>query len=366
MVLLLAAVLFSGGTAAAEKSDWLTGPAAVKALDGETSLSWQGNPLRDGLRKLCDAHRVSLLVDRRVDPDQEVTISIRDAALREALERIAQDRRVGLSQFGPVSYVGPKPAAERLRTLALLRKQDVSGLPAAARKPLLRTRPWQWDDLATPRQLLQDLADEADVKIHNAENLPHDLWAAADLAPLSWIDRLTLLLVQFDATFEMSPSGREANIIGLPESIAIERSFPGGPKPDELAAQWGKMLPNCQVKVVDRKLLVRGYVEDLERIESNKQGSGTRTKVTGTKEVRYTLTIQKQPLGSVLKQIADQAKVDLKFDDAAIEAAGIKLDQRISAAVEDASLDELFEALLTPAKLAFRREAAAVEIFPAE
>lgn len=368
LVAMCAALTWIAGKAvgAAESATWLVGPTLEKTLRQETSIDWQDNPLRAGLHKLGQVHQTACLIDRRVDPDQELSIQLRDMPLRDVFQQIAADRRIGVSQFGPLTYFGPRAAAEKLRTLALLRKDEVGKLTADARKSLLRVKRWQWDDLATPRDLLGELAREAGVKLRGLDRIPHDLWGAADLPPLTWIDRLSLVLVQFEATFEVAPSGKEVAIVAIPEDVSIERSFPGGAKPAELAEQWEKLLPECRIKVVDRKIRVRGRLEDIERIESHEQGTTTKTRITGPKEVRFTLTIQQQPLNAVLKQIAEQAKLDLRIDEAAIGKAGKTLDQRVSATATNATLDQLLEAVLKPAGLKFRRQDLVVEIVPEE
>ena len=58
-----------------------------------------------------------------------------------------------------------------------------------------------------PADLLAQLGRLGDVEIIGIERVPHDLWAAADLPPLSLVDRLTLIAVQFDLTFKVAAGG---------------------------------------------------------------------------------------------------------------------------------------------------------------
>ena len=78
------------------------------------------------------------------------------------------------------------------------------------------------------------------------------------------------------------------------------------------------------------------------------------------------LAVQQQPLGPVLRQLAKQLDLELTMDEAAIKAAGISLDQRISANVENATVDEAFRQLLDSTGLTFHRRQKAVHIVPAK
>ena len=102
-----------------------------------------------------------------------------------------------------------------------------------------------WDDLTEPRQLVDALAEEAGVEILGVERIPHDLWPAADLPPLSWIDRLTLIAAQFELSFELDKTGRRAQLVPMPEDVAVVRSYQAGADAAVVARRWTKALPNA-------------------------------------------------------------------------------------------------------------------------
>jgi hypothetical protein len=217
--------------------------------------------------------------------------------------------------------------------------------------------------------LLEGLAKSGKVKLRGLEAVPHDLWAAADLPSLPLIERLTLLLAQFDLTFAYEDKGRTILLVDLPEDVAITRSYPGGAKPAELAEKWGELLPGSQVEVDGRMVRVTGRLEDHERIAvtgSKTGGRGsTRTKVTGEAQTLYTLTVREKPLGPLLAELGKLLKLDMRYDRDKLQQAGISLDDRVSFSVKDVSLDELLQAALTPAGLEYSREASTVKIEPA-
>lgn len=181
-----AGMLAADRSAAAEGGlAWATGTALQERLDAKLDLVWSGsaNPLRAALAKLSRAERVAVLLDRRVDPAQNVAIKLAAVPLLTALGEIAHSRQLGVAMLGPVAYFGPPEAAGRLPTLSTLREAEVRRLrPAAARRLLLR-KPLAWRDYAAPRDLLGQLAEQGGVELLDWERVPHDLWAAADLPP---------------------------------------------------------------------------------------------------------------------------------------------------------------------------------------
>lgn len=349
--------------AAQEPIEWLTDDQFDAQLEQDFRGTWAERAVRDGLRSLSANTRVATLLDRRVDPGELLDLNLQDKTLREALEAIAADRRVGLSIVGPVAYLGPTATAERLRTVAALRAEDVEKLPLAARRAWQRRRPMRWADLATPRQLLADIGAAAGIEMVGIEELPHDLWAAADLPPLSLAEALTLVLGQFDATFEIASNGRQIALRPLPEEVAIERTFPAGAQAAAQARKYRELLPRCDVTVAGGKIVVRGRLEDIERIDVAQSGTRTVTRITAEPEKNYTLTVERKPLRAVLGRIAEDAMLTMEIDGASLEREGISLDDEVTFTVENATLDKLLEAAVSAAGLKFRREGQTVEVF---
>jgi Secretin and TonB N terminus short domain len=343
------------------KDRWLSGPELKRQLTVPVGMSWTGTPFRQALQALSQSRQVAVLLDRRVDPDANITLSLPPAPLEEALSRVARERNADVTQFGPVAYVGPPRVARRLRTLAALRTQDAQRLPADARKPLLSVRPFAWDDLATPRELIGRLAAEAGVAIEGQQLVPHDLWAGQSLPAMSWVDRLTLLAAQFDLTFQIDPTGRLVQLSPTPDEVVIERSYPGGGSAADRARRWRELAPEAKIELAAGRIIVRGRLEDHERL-SRSAAPAAPAKRPGI-EV-HTLVVRQTPLDKLLEQF--EKKLDLRFewDQAALQRAGISMAANVSVDVKNVTLDELLSAALTPAGLSFQREGRVVKIRP--
>lgn len=354
---------------------WLTGEALQARLDALIpKVFWSGVPLRTVVRSLSTNQRIAILMDRRVDPEQPVDLSLSDVAVRTLLERIAEPRGLGWTQIGSVVYLGPAETAAILRTLSALRHDDVAKLPPGAAAVFRRSEPLAWEDFATPRELFGRLAQAAGRTVAGLDRVPHDLWAAADLPPLPWVDRLTLLAVQFDLTFRIGDDGRSVELTPLPETIALVRRYPGGRDPQRLAQQWAEQAPESQVKMVGGDVWVRGLLEDHERLASTpgsktrippKRPATPRGAASKRQEIRFTVQNAKGPLDRILAELGQKLGMEVKIDREALARAGISPHQTVVFSVQDATVDAVFEAALRPAGCTFRRDGNVIVVVPA-
>jgi hypothetical protein len=320
---------------------------------------------------------VAIVIDRRVDPDQKLNLSLRNVPLEDVLRQAAASLGLGMTKLGPVIYFGPLEYTARLRTLAEMHAEEVRALPYEAGRKLTQSDRLAWNDFATPREILGQMAEKSRLQIVGLERVPHDLWAAAELPPLPLVDRLTLLLGQFDLSFQVSPDGDSITLAPLPARVAIVRSYSGGAGAEQLAAKWAAEVPQCEVKASGGKVYVRGLLEDQERIAALSRPGGRPSSrppktVThppakvGNSAQRFTMRARPGPLRVLLEQLAFQMQLELKIDEEAIKKADISLDQTVSfAGVENASFDELWTAALKSTGCTYRHRGNTLWIVPA-
>ena len=205
--------------------------------------------------------------------------------------------------------------------------------------------------------MLTRLAEENGLELTGLDLVPHDLWAAADLPPLSLTDRLTLVAAQFDLTFAVSSDGSGVRLAPLPRRVAIVRSYPGGPDPEAMAVRLAALAPQAEIEVVGGEVRVGGLVEDHERLAPPRPAAGPAKSRPAPRDAlaskRFTLTVTEKPVGPVLRQLAAQWKLELAIDEESLSTAGISLQRRISLHVEEATADELFARSPTPPACAF-------------
>ena len=73
-----------------------------------------------------------MFLDRRVDPDQRVELSIEDQPLETAINQIAGRTQLGVSRIGTTFYYGPATTTAYLGTIAALRRDDIQKLTGRA------------------------------------------------------------------------------------------------------------------------------------------------------------------------------------------------------------------------------------------
>ena len=359
---------------AADRITWLTGPALVRQMDQPVGVAWSRTPLRDSLERLSVSvarpRRLAVMLDRRVDPGQKLDLELNDVPLREAIMQIAGHCDLGVSMFGPVVYIGPRHVTERMRTLVALRNEDVRQLPRRQQRTFMQLRPWRWNELTTPRALLGSLEKEMGISIGGLARVPHDLWPAMDLPPLSLVDRLTLLGGAFDLTFRIAPNGRSVELVSIVPPVFLERSYSyrqrGGRLPKGLVA----LVPQATLEIANDRLIVRGLLEDHEIVADVLQGklvssAGRAQNHAHPGEKVFTLVVEPQPVGPLVRQIARQLGLELIFHQAALEAAGVSLETVVSFDVQSVPLDQLLQAALKPAGMTFSRQGKTIEIRPA-
>ncbi len=380
----------------AADASWLTGESLHAALAQKTLVVWSNISLRQALAELSVAKRVAIVLDRRIDPGQRIEYSIDNVPLEEGLQGLAARLQIGVTLYGPIVYFGPASTTDYLRTIAALRTEEAKQLPIQARMPWLREKAWKWDDLAKPRELLQAAAKDAGVQIEGLEKVPADLWYRADLPPLTLPLRLTLVLAQFDLTYEPAADGASIRLVAVPEKPTIEQRYAantltpalsqgereksGSNAPltqgekekiaglQELAAKvqqtLGKQLsPDAEISVDGAKLLVRGREEDQLAVRELLSGKTVhRTAVTEGQDV-YTLEPGVEvPVRKLLDALGPRLGMEIHVDEPAIKSAGLSLDKAVKVDVKRVSVDELLKAVLEPAGLTFTRDGKVVEV----
>lgn len=345
----------------------LAGKAFEAALEQRIGRTWggvDGHTLRDAIRQLRESHRLSILLDRRIDPDQPLDLTVPLMPVRDVLEALSAAVGAEMSIAGNVVYLGPAETAKKLRTLIELRKQDLNRIlsnPASSKSPwknrpisLTQPRTITWQDLDQPRELLKQFADGFQMEIEGIEQLPHDLWAGASLPQVSAIEGLSLVLVQFGSTFEFLADRPAIRIVDIPDRVSLERMV-------LIPARFANQIPAIREQFADvefdqsgNKLTVRGTVEELSAIadwlRTGSQKSGSRPANANAKPLNqrtFTLVLKNTPMREVIKAFTANG-VRFRLDERQFADAEISLDQKVELDAKDIPADKLFRQLFEP------------------
>lgn len=341
----------------------LSGKPFETALDQRIGRSWtgqDGHTLRDVVKQLADSQRLSIMLDRRIDPTQSIELTSPPAPVRDIVIAVARKVEAGMSVIGNVVYVGPAGSVKKLRTLVELRNVELSKLTsgAAAGKSPWRNRPasltqrktFHWQELDRPRDMLKQVADKYQIEIEGLDTLPHDLWAATSLPQVTAIEGLSLLLVQFGLTFEFVPNRVAIRLVPIPEQVFVERSYTVLANSPVILEAARKQFTDVELEQSGAKLIARGTVEQQAELAAWLKPGHQKPSKPADKplsERRFTLKQRNVAVGDVLKTFTDYG-VKILHDRAQLADAGISLDQKIDIDVKDATVEELFRDLLEP------------------
>lgn len=343
-------------------------PTTVRAI----AVHWDQVPLSEAVARLARALQHPIFVDRRVDPTRRISFSARDELPQDVLNALATELSLGVSQLETVDYLGPPQMARQLRTLAALRRDDVGRFPPGERKVLLERRGRSWPRLAEPRELVIEWLRADGWSVRRAELIPHDLWSAGQLPPMSLTDQLTLLLAGFDLTFVPVAGQQAIEIQPIREPVTLRKNYRVRTSRMPALEVLRQELPDAELQIRGNQMTVEGRLEDHDRLlellgrRSSRPSRSTPAQSTPAQSIeqRYTLRVDQQPVGTVLRQLGQQLGWNVDIDQAAIKAAGLSLDQRVSFSVQDATIDGLLDALLKPAGLGYQRDGQELTVTP--
>lgn len=328
---------------------WLVSPPRAVAAESPAwrqpaSVTWSGATLRDALQRFADSQSVYMVIDRRIDPGARLELGADRVPVGETMRAAGKQADASVSFLGAIAYFGPESTCRRIATVAALRSQECQKLPSPLRTKLLERSDWNWEDFATPRELIEQLAASAGLKVDGMEQIPHDLWAGAKLPSLNVAERLTIVLAQFDLTFRLSEDRATLVLEPIPERVAIEKDYPAGSDPAGRLAALRKRAPEAEIELRGKRIVVRGTVEDHQAVTASEQSKREPAPPVEGVQV-YTLTVTGKPLNAVLPQLARQLQFELKVDEEALKARGATLDHLVSLEVKEVALKQLLDKL---------------------
>ena len=156
----------------------------------------------------------------------------------------------------------------------------------------------------------------------------------------------------------MPPAGPASASCRCPTVLTIERTYTPRGDASDAAAQLRRLTPAAKITIEGQRLLVAASAEDHDKIDRLLKGERVRTTQVTPGEKRYTITVENQPAGAVVKTVAGQLGRELKYDRAITE----KLKMQVSLTVKDVPLAELLEKTLGPLGLTYKLTDSALEI----
>ena len=360
-------MLFANGDAGEHEAEDGNGETRRRPPSSETlaeefqrSISMAGPPttLLELAGKIERVQPVGVWIDPRVDPRQPLAPSPRSLPLRAFLDHATAQTTAAARSLGGTLLLVP---ADDDRLVSLAYSQQRAG-DERDRFDLT------WDDAITPRELLELLRAERTLAFDaiDAAALPDDLWRAGSWFDVTDSEAAALLLVPCGLGFEWE--GPTLRLAPLRDRYEFDRtyrsrSFPGGRESLQIAHDRALKIDATQVTRVTGGLTFRGTAAEHDRLVAATRQQEQAAEIDWSRE-RFTLTLRRAPLGSVLNLIDDRG-LPIAYDRDAI-AAAVPLTRPIDLEVVTVDVAGLTAAIAEAAGLQSEGDATAARLFVAD
>ena len=335
--------------------------------------SWTGQAFRQVVARIERDSRISILCDRRVNPDEVVTFEASGMSVRQAIERLAQTVDATSIQIGNTIFIGPPLACEYVETLIELRREEARQLPVAVRRKLAELHSVRWEDLTTPKTVLDQIAQTSEIEFEQTSDVPYDLMRGDSIDGVSPIAAGCLLLIQFQMTFEWNKDSGEMTLAAITRRPVISRSFRTRPgQGSRQVARWREAIPDLKFDVRGSQVIATGSAADLAKFDVLKttgklpgEGRPVQPDVVPLQKRLFTLKIRDVSALALMKQL-ETSGIEFKYSPAALKNAKVDLNQFVEFQVSNVSPEEFFHAVFEPLGVDFTIRGNTVELSPAE
>lgn len=319
LIILVAFLKHAVAQTSAEVSVPLGGEQLANALQQRRGLVTTGSSLRMVLNDLQAETGIPVIIDRRTDPSSAIQVATGFVTVRESLQAVAKVSNA-IPSFGDYCVViGSPESSGRLRTLVHINRASILKLRGQADRELytalIKSRDVSWPDLSAPQKLLSESAKELGLRIDNIESVPHDLWAGAVLPEMPFVDFATLVLNQFDLTFNISADGT-MTLLPVPDIVEIEqRHRVSVKKKDDIAARWAKLHPTTPINWKGTAAVLTATIELHEELDDLVAGKLPQTvAAAGLLSKRFTLKLPPgKQLGHLVVTLRGQG-ISIRFE----------------------------------------------------
>lgn len=350
-------LLMTGPIHAAEPPGLVRGGDFRKAWNSTVSARVDRRSLVQIMDHFCGSRRVAWVMDRRLDPDHNITSDLPLSPLSELLPELLKTAQAGAVVIGQSVIVGPADKLIDLRTLAERQRQELqqTRLAAGRKQSLAQTMELHWDDLAEPRQLVEQVVKRAKFDLAGAEQIPYDLWRGGDLIGVTVGEALTILAWQYDLQLKWQPDG-QASLVPIVRPVQITRTFSVSESRREAIQS---QFPALTWAEEGKSMQATGRVEELEAVDQWIKGnSPAKPKPAPQKALKdwrertFTLRIKNAPLGDVLTALKKQG-IPLEWNEDELVKAGVNMKGKVELELNRATADELLSTLCRPANLKY-------------
>ena len=335
---------------------WRTGGELRRASRVAISGTWTDTPLRQLLQQISKRQRISLFIDRRVDPNRNVNLDARNLTWEQLLLEIGKQHSYFFCRLDDVYYFGPRQVCvtlpdvyENLRTELRERRQEL-------RVNWLTASSANWPRLSQPRQLLQAIGQQHGVELYSDDQVAHDLWNEFSSPPIPLALQAILLTSGFGKTIVVSKTGQKLKIVDYPkvdecswrvEHLEDARAVIREIKSDHTEIEM-QAVTRRRSELSGKTDVLYLAIVALIGEQSALQGRGP---VTFSLELRSTR-------GSALATMAQQLNVEFDYQPDAAEA----LAEFVELNFKDATAEEIIQGVVAGSGLSYQLDSKQLKI----
>lgn len=333
--------------------DWRTGKDFDEFSKSPISVSWRHAALREHLARFARGQQLSIVLDRRIDPNLRLDLTVKNASIEQFMLRVSQAAGANFCRFGDCYYIGPAENAQRLLAInAMLTsgRQNKQSL-------LSRSEPVAWAALTTPQDVMNRWSQENDFEIAEIQLLQHDLMAEMNTPAMRLDMRMALLLSQFDLWFRQSKSKSMVTIVQPPENLSATLRLSGYDADKTLLQRIRSAAPHCDVSKTNRAITIKGPAGELE-MARNVVIVSFIPEQRELDEKRFQLNV-KNKRGLILQAVAEQLALKVVVDDDCQEV----LEDVVGVTVRDATVEVLLNAILAGTDCAYSQDGTTLRLY---
>lgn len=335
-----------------QSAEYATGEAFRQKLAQPQEFLREGLTRREALVRTSESTGVATWLDRRFDPSVERPWRTSGEPLESAIESHLAPEKGATGRCGDILYVGLPEVAVRIEAYSELRRAEATKAPGSRPKRLAEKKPFGWEPAAEPRAILEQIGQAFDLELQGLDQIPRDLWPGAKLPDADAATQLSLVLAPFDKTFLWRNSGTAIEIgpmAGGDEGItALNGRLAASSTPET----WSEKFPLVKFERTDGILYAQGPWAELVRASRVAAGEKSPRIVpaAGPAGKRYTLRVQNEMAGSVVKTLAQQFGLEVQFPADLVE----RLKTRITLDEVEVERDDLLRKTLHPVGVEFQ------------
>jgi hypothetical protein len=307
-------------------SSYHTGRAFHHSLQQQMNWSSKGAELASQLNQWQDQSNILLILDRRINPHESVTVKAGTSTRANVLSRICGQRPdTGWCTTERFVYVGPSLSAWRLPVMLELQQIQFTKFrnqltPTEFRK-LMNRSSIAWDRLSEPRRILTEQAGRVGLMIENPEEIPHDVWDAGNWGALTFTELSTIMLNQFDLMLVPGIASASVRVSPIEMSRIAEFEYSvGRQQKEQMAAAVRDLSADLQEKWRSETMSLTGTLQhhaELYRVWQTIIHSANNPVAIedSLRTRRFTLTVARATIGQLTENFRSNG-ISIEFEQA--------------------------------------------------